>query len=521
MPIATAGVQDDAIAFLADPATHGGAEVTRIETHGNLIFLVGTDAWKIKRAVHFPYMDFSTLERRHQACLAELETNRRFAPDLYLGVSAITPVPGGRLCFDGPGVPIEWAVHMRRFGQGDLLSAHAEAGTLTDALAKAVADRVLESHAQAPLIIDADGYGRLQRVLMPLMAALSQTALPAERVSAWATAARAALEQNRGLLDARARAGCIRHCHGDLHAANIVLWQNRPMLYDAIEFDPEIARIDVLYDLAFLLMDLGMRGEPRAANVILNRTLWQARSNNALDGLAVLPLFMSLRAAIRAMVTAERAAQENGASRAQDIAKATTLLALAQTLLARPAPRLVAVAGLSGTGKSTLASALAPQLGGPPGAVHVRTDLVRKRLASVGETERLPAASYTPETSRAVYAETARQAARALDAGATVIVDAVAARPQERDAITAIARDRGVRFDGLWLTGSTDVLGARVAARRGDASDATVDVVHAQATWDTGPLGAEWTTIDAAGPAGMTYTRAAQALGLPTSPHVP
>lgn len=515
----TAGAQDDCIAFLAAPATHGGAEVTRIETHGNLIFLAGGEAWKIKRAVRFPYMDFSTLDRRHQACLAEFDINHRFAPDLYLGVVAITQAADGSLAFGGPGTAIEWAVHMRRFGQDDLLSAHAEARTLSDTMAKAVADRILESHAQAPVINEADGHGRVQRVLSPLISTLAQSKLDAAAVSAWGTAAQEALEMNRALLDARARAGCIRHCHGDLHAANIVLWQGRPMLYDAIEFNPEIARIDTLYDLAFLLMDLGMRGAPRAANVILNRMLWRAHGDEAFDGLAVLPLFMSLRAAIRAMVTAERAGQEDGPARTQDVANATALLAHAQALLARPAPRIVAVAGLSGTGKSTLAAALAPQLGGPPGAVHVRTDLVRKALAGLGETDRLPPASYTPEASRAVYAETLRQAARALAAGATVIIDAVAAHAAERDEIAALARQAGVPFQGLWLTGPQDVLSARVAARHCDASDATVDVVHAQAAWDIGSLAAQWQAIDAAGTAGMTYTRAAHVLGL--APHVP
>lgn len=521
MPTATAGAQDDVIAFLADPATHGGAEVTCIETHGNLIFLAGTSAWKIKRAVRFPYMDFSTLVRRHQACLAELDINRRFAPDLYLGVVAITRAEDGRLALSGSGAPVEWAVHMCRFGQDDLLSAHAEAGTLSDTMAKAVADRVLESHAQAPVVSDADGHGRVQRVLTPLLSTLSQTQLAAGAVAALATTAQVVLEQKRGLLDERARAGCIRHCHGDLHAANIVLWRGSPMLYDAIEFDPELARIDTLYDLAFLLMDLGVRGARRAANVILNRMLWRARSDVAYDGLAVLPLFMSLRAAVRAMVTAERAAQENAAARVKDMARASDLLAHARALLAPHPPRLLAVSGLSGTGKSTLASALAPHLGGPPGAVHIRTDLVRKGLAGADETERLPAASYTPEVSRAVYAETLRQAARALDAGATVIVDSVAAKTEERAAIAALARTRGLRFDGLWLTGPADVLGARVAARHGDASDATVDIVHAQAAWDIGSLGAGWRAIDAAGTSEMTYTRAAQALGLAPASHVP
>ena len=514
----TPGAQDDSIAFLADPASHGGADVLRLETHGNLIFLAGDEAWKIKRAVHFPYMDFSTLERRHQACVAEFEINRRAAPELYLGVVALTREADGRLAFNGKGPPIEWAVHMRRFAQEDLLSARADSGTITDALAKAVADRVLDSHAQAAVISDPDGHARVQRVLEPLIATLFGTHLGPRRVEAWAQAARDALETHRALLNARASAGHVRRCHGDLHAANIVLWRGEPMLYDAIEFDPEIARIDTLYDLAFLLMDLGVRGASRAANVILNRTLWRARTPDAIDALAPLPLFMSLRAAIRAMVTAERAVQEDAHARARDETKADALLARAQTLLSLPPPRLVAVAGLSGTGKSTLAAALAPHLGGAAGAVHVRTDLVRKALAGVDETQRLPAEAYTADASLKVYASALQQAARALAAGASVVFDAVAAHAQEREGIARVAAQAGVRFDGLWLTGPEHVLAARVAQRQADASDATADVVHAQAGWDTGELTIGWQSIDAAGTATTTMLRAGHMLGLTFPP---
>lgn len=354
----------------------------------------------------------------------------------------------------------------------------------------------------------------MQRVMEPLIATLSRTGLDARHVDSWAHAARSALATHRALLDARARAGYVRRCHGDLHAANIVLWRGEPMLYDAIEFDPEIASIDTLYDLAFLLMDLGMRDASRAANVILNRTLWRTGTTDAIDALALLPLFMSLRAAIRAMVTAERAVQEDAPARIPDEAKAAALLARAQTLLSPHPPRLVAVAGLSGTGKSTLAAALAPHLGGAAGAVHVRTDLVRKALAGVDETQRLPVEAYTAEASRKVYAAALQQAARALAAGASVVMDAVAAHASEREDIARVAAQAGVRFDGLWLTGPEHVLAARVAQRQADASDATAEVVHAQAGWDTGHLTTGWQAIDAAGAAATTLTRADHVLAL-------
>jgi aminoglycoside phosphotransferase family enzyme/predicted kinase len=509
----TAATQDEAVAVLANPATHGGARVTRLETHGNLIFLAGDDAWKIKRAVRFPYMDFSTLERRHAACEAELAVNRAFAPDLYLGVVPLTREADGHLALGGKGAAVEWAVHMRRFGQDDLLSAYAEAGRLTDAQAKAVADCVVESHRRAvpcdPATLAAtSGHARIARVLEPVIATLATTALAPATVTSWADAARARLEAVAALLDSRARSGAVRRCHGDLHAANIVFWRGTPMLYDAIEFDPEIATVDTLYDLAFLVMDLGVRGATRAANVILNRYLWRMQDLRDIDGLAALPLFMSLRAGIRSMVTAERAEQEEASRRGQDLAVAARLLAHAVELLSPPPARLLAIAGRSGTGKSTLAARLAPETGGAPGAVHLRTDLIRKALAGVGEMQRLPQSAYTAEASRRVYDETMRQARHALAAGASVIVDAVAAHAAEREAIANLAQEQGAEFLGLWLTGPADVLAARVDARVGDASDATADVVRTQANWDTGPLEKGWSAINAAGSIDDTYIRA-------------
>ena len=486
----TAESEDQAavIAFLADPQSYVGvSRVDRLETHGNLVFLAGEDAWKIKRAVRFPYMDFSTLYRRRVACAREVEVNRRLAPDLYLGCVPITRSAGGTLAFGGDGDVVEWAVHMRRFEQSALLSSIAAAGGIDADLAKAVADAVYESHRDAASVASPSGTTQLADLVSSICGSLARSeAFAGQDTGMFSRHAHDQLRRSSAALDRRATAGCVRRCHGDLHLANIVLWDGRPMLFDAIEFDEKIATIDTLYDLAFLFMDLCRHGQARAANVVLNRYLWRSQADLDLIGLQALPLFLGLRAGIRAMVTVDRAAQENRGAAEEDRERARAYMRAALEYVAPSPPQLVAVGGLSGTGKSTLAAALVPGLGAAPGAVHLRSDLERKTMFGVAETVRLPAEAYSTEASRGVYDLLCRKARLALAAGQSVVVDAVHATPDERSAIENVASDLEVPFRGLWLTAAGDELAARVAARRNDASDATPEFVARQLTWDTG-----------------------------------
>jgi hypothetical protein len=299
-----------------------------------------------------------------------------------------------------------------------------------------------------------------------------------------------------------------------LHLGNIVLWHGRPVFFDAIEFDEAIATIDTLYDLAFLLMHLDWRGHRRAANIVLNRYLWRGNDDLDLRGLVALPLFLALRAGIRAMVTAERAAQESPQAAERDRNVARNYLRAALAYAAPLPPRLIAIGGLSGTGKSTLGVALAPHLGSAPGAVHLRSDLERKALFGVEETVRLPGEAYTKEASGRVYGVLQRKAQLVLAAGHSVIVDAVCAAPQERQSIETVAVELAVPFQGLWLTVDPRDLAARVASRRNDASDATPEVVETQSGWDVGALSPAWTSIDGSGTSDETLARASAAAGV-------
>ncbi|MEW6123085.1 MAG: AAA family ATPase [Pseudomonadota bacterium] len=491
--------QAGVFAFLADPATHGGAPVTRIDTHAASVFLAGPDAYKVKRAVRFPFLDFSTLEKRHAACAAEMEANRDNAPMLYLGIVPITRGSGG-LALGGTGEAVEWAVHLRRFDETKTLDRLAGEG-LPAPLMAALATRILESHARAerrdgPEWIDA--FLREARATLSALREGGAVLGPAE-VGDYGTMLEERLAALEPLLRARGAAGEVRRCHGDLHLRNIALVDGAPVLFDAIEFNEAIATCDVLYDLAFLLMDLCHRQQGASANLLLNRYVLGTPDPAALlDGLAALPLFLSLRAAIRAKVALDLAGRaSDGAADAQIDARAH--FETARTLL-RPAgaPVLVAIGGLSGTGKSTVAARLAPRLGGPLGAIHLRSDIERKRLFGHGELERLPPDAYGACATERTYGVLRTLTVHALDAGFSVILDAVHARPEERQPLPGLAAAHGARFQGFWLDAPPDLLRRRVDARRNDASDATAAVVDLQAGFDIGPL--DWTRLDARGP---------------------
>jgi predicted kinase len=245
---------------------------------------------------------------------------------------------------------------------------------------------------------------------------------------------------------------------------------------------------------------------------MFNRYLVESGDDDQLAGIPALPLFLSVRAAIRAKVVAARLAQAGDADGQAAAARVGRYLAFAEVALERKAPRLVAVGGLSGSGKSTLAARLAARLGRLPGAVHLRSDVERKRLLRAPEFALLPESAYDAATTAAVYDALYRKAEAGLAAGQAVIVDGVHQLEAERHAVARVAERLGVRFDGLWLEAPTEVLVARVGGRRNDASDADARVVAEQAARESGRL--DWHRIDATGDAGLVLERACAALGL-------
>ena len=309
--------------------------------------------------------------------------------------------------------------------------------------------------------------------------------------------ARAELERHGALLDRRRDTGYVRQCHGDLHLRNIALIDGRPTLFDGIEFNDEIACTDVLYDVAFLLMDLWRRRLPGHANAVWNRYLAETEH---VDGLRLLPLFLSCRAAVRAKTSLTAAHfQADDRQRRSLQALAQRYLSMADAFLRPPGPALVAIGGLSGTGKSTIARQLAPLFGAAPGAVVFRSDEIRKRLCGVPLLERLGPDGYTSEVTERVYSTLAGSAGATIAEGCSVVADAVYAKPEERQAIERVAVDASIPFVGVWLEAPEAQLVDRTMQRRNDASDADADVVHRQHQQHTGPI--TWHRIDASAPA--------------------
>jgi aminoglycoside phosphotransferase family enzyme/predicted kinase len=497
--------------FMADPRTHGlSTPPVRIDTHSAVVFLAGENAYKVKRSVKFPFMDLSTLDKRKAACQAEVAVNHADAPTIYLDVMPVTR-SDGRLALGGCGEVVEWLVHMRRFNEHLTLDHVAEAGGLTPSLLAELVKAILASHARAPLRAGEPAAQSLRRYLQQNRTAFRESPelFPSERVEALTKRSEDMLTQLWELLLERGRAGFVRRCHGDLHLRNLVLLNGVPTLFDAVEFDDAIATGDVLYDLAFLLMDLWERGLKSEANLVFNRYLWGS-DNAQLRGLAALPHFLSIRATIRAKVIAASLPHLRGEQREAMAAEARQYFSAAEAFLEAIPPRLVAIGGFSGSGKTTLASNLAASIGRAPGAIHLRSDIERKVLAGVAETERLPEESYTQAASDAVYASLRRKAETVLAAGYSVVVDAVHARPAEREAIKAVAAAAGVPFAGLWLEAPLDLLLERVRARVGDASDATEAVVRHQIQHDVGPM--DWARLSAAGDLGQHAAAALRAL---------
>jgi uncharacterized protein len=486
--------QESVFAFLSDPRLH--PHMHRIDTHAASVFLEGDRALKIKRAVRFPFLDYSTLAKRKAACDDEIRINRQFAPEIYRRVVPINRDRDGHLNIGGGGTPVEFAIEMTRFDERQTIDHLAEAGPLEPDLVDGIADVIANSHTVAPRAEATPWIESIAKIITDNTAAFRTADCFSESdVDDLQEASLAAFSRIRGLLEQRGRQGRVRRCHGDLHLANIVLIDQKPVLFDAIEFDEKIASIDVLYDLAFALMDLLRYGRPAAANRLLNRYLSITPIEN-LDALAALPLFLSMRSAIRAHVLLARL-DRIASDKAGIIQTARAYFGLAQASIHPPAPMLIAVGGLSGTGKSVLARALAPLVAPLPGAVVLRSDVLRKQLFGVDETDRLPAKAYDPDVGERIYRTMVQRAKRILAQGHSVVVDAVFARDTERAAILDAARTAKVRFVGLFLVTDLATRQSRVGRRKADASDATPEIAEIQETYNIGTI--DWDIVNAAG----------------------
>jgi uncharacterized protein len=453
-----------------------------IETHISLVF-VGTDTvWKLKKAVKLPFLDFTRVEDRHRFTIRELELNAPAAPGMYRDIVPVVRQPDGSLALGTTptDAPIEdWVLRMAPVPADDFLEAIAARGGLTAPLQDALADAVAAYHHALPVVTGLRP--PMRDIALGNVPSALGAGLPAPDVEAWRDAVLCALDTIDPLLCRRADAGFVRRAHGDLHLSNLCLWRDRPVPFDALEFDESLATIDLAYDLAFLLMDLDHQVDRAAANRVLNR--YVARTGDV-ELVPALPAFLSIRAMVRAHVEAR-----SGHATAWQ-----PYLQAAQDYL-RPAPvMVVAVGGLPGTGKSTLARALAPGLGRAPGALILRSDEIRKRQHNSEPEQRLPQSAYSDAASQAVFATIADGTRIAAAGGHCVVADATFIDPAHRRLVEDAARAAGVPFAGFWLDAPLAELERRIIARSGDASDATIAVLHAAARG--APGAGNWHPVD-------------------------
>ena len=493
--------QSEVVRFLSKGESYGlpHESVHRIQTHGAFVFLVGSHVYKIKRSVKYSYMDFSTLDLRERACRRELAINQPQAPEIYHDVVAITRDLHGCLSLGGQGQVVEWAVHMNRFPSDALLLNYAQDNRLTEAMAQSVGSAVARYHRDLRPVQRPGAAKRLIDVVKGQQGFLRQLTCThpelADRCGKLIGLLDEQILRYQGLLENRGKQGFVVRGHGDLHLGNIAVIDDRPILFDALEFDEALATVDTLYDLSFLLMDLDHTGRRESANIILNRYLVETGIQENYAALSLLPLFLGLRASVRCMVSFQRSQIQADSARHESFSQAISYLSYAVSALTPSQACLIAIGGLSGTGKSTQARALAPRVGPTPGAVHIRSDQERKNLAKVSETQRLPSTAYTEATSQQVYAAIIDKAELVLRAGYSAVLDATFLDVSTRMQAEELACRCSVPFYGYWLTASDGALRARVAARYGDASDATVEVVNAQLSKDAGPI--SWHRVDA------------------------
>lgn len=466
-----------------DVYPHPADPVQHIETHISHVFLAGDFAYKIKKPIDLGFLDFSTLERRHRCCEEELRLNRRLAPDLYLGVVAITgsasaPRVGGQ------GEIVEYAVWMHRFPQEALLSRQPLSGELMDRLAEDVAD----FHARIPVAGRESPFGTPDAVLAPMVENLLQirrrAVLPGrldrlDRLEAWT---RSRWKSLTPAIERRRRHGYVRECHGDMHRGNIALVDGEIRIFDAIEFSPALRWIDTASEIAFLIMDLEESGAAPLARRFLNRYLERSGDYGALE---VLDLYKVYRALVRAKVLAIRLGQADldPSEDARERARCSRYLELAESYTLPRSPRLLIACGLSGSGKSHMGRRLREAMP----VIHLRSDVERKRLFGMPETATsnasLDAGIYFPTATKWTYGRLLRLADAILGYGYDVLVDATFITKERRMRFWSLAHQHGVPAAILALDAPLEVLRDRIICRRAqgrDASEASLDVLDRQ-----------------------------------------
>ena len=468
---------------------HPVGHIELIETHISWVILTGDFAYKIKKPVDFGFLDFSTLEKRHRYCEQELQLNRRLAPEIYLDVVAITGTQN-KPRISAAGDAFEYAVKMRQFPQSAQLDNLLAAGELTPEHIDAIAQMVAKFHQTVEVADDSMDYGNKDMVYQPVEENFSQikqhldTDRYADKLETLDQWCRVEFSKLETVFENRKHAGYIRECHGDMHLRNLLWLDGRAIAFDCIEFNPALRWIDVLSEVAFLVMDLQDRKQPQLANRFLNRYL---ELTGDYPGLSVLPFYLSYRALVRAKVNTLRLQQTalSVAERESTIAEFESYLELAITYTQQPTPKLIIMRGLSASGKSTVSQQLLEKFS----AIRIRSDVERKRLFNIASTDqstgsktsnKIDSGIYNAQASQQTYAKLAELASQIISAGYSVIVDAAFLQHAQRETFQTLAVQLAVPYLILEVTAPAETLRQRIRQRKFDVSDADLSVLEHQ-----------------------------------------
>jgi len=463
---------------------HPVKKIELIETHISCVLLTGDFAYKIKKPVNFGFLDFSTLEKRHTFCLNELSLNRRLAPDIYLDVVTISGVPD-KPVINGSGEVFEYAVKMAQFPQSAQLDHRLAAGKLNVEHMDAIARMVADFHQAIDIADDSMDYGNNHAVYQPVEENFIQirehldTGKYDETLTMLQSWSQSAFVKLKPVFEQRKHDGFIRECHGDMHLRNLLWLNGGPVAFDCIEFNSQLRWIDVISEVAFLVMDLQDRKQPQLANRFLNSYL-QATGDYA--GLAVLPFYLCYRALVRAKVNALRLEQKNitQQERVQAVADFESYLELAKVYTQQAIPKLIIMRGLSASGKSTVSQQLLDAMG----LIRIRSDVERKRLFSIASSDKaaneIDQGIYSAQASQQTYAKLLELALQVVSAGYSVIIDAAFLKHEQRQPFQQLAERLRVGYLVLEVTAPPAVLRQRIVARKNDVSDADLAVLEHQ-----------------------------------------
>lgn len=463
---------------------HPTSTLDLIETHISWVILTGDFAYKIKKPVNFGFLDFSTLEKRHGFCKQELTLNRRLAPDIYLAVTPITGTPE-KPHISGNGEAIEYAVKMVQFPQSAQLDNMLANGELNTGHIDSVAKMIADFHQRSPRADTSMFYGDSEMVYQPVegnFTQINEHLDTTEYTDILASLSRwfdAEFKKLDSVFEQRKHDGFVRECHGDMHLRNLVWFKNHATAFDCIEFNETLRWIDVISEIAFLVMDLQDRKQQQLANHFLNTYL---EISGDYAGLSVMPFYLGYRAMVRAKVNVLRLDQKDieRSEKENSITEFESYLELAMSYIQPPEPKLIIMRGLSASGKSTVSQQLLDNLG----AIRIRSDIERKRMFGVkptdSTTEAVETGIYSPQSSQQTYDRLVELSSLAIAAGYSVIIDAAFLKYEQRKPFQQLAKSLNMSYIIIEVTAPDEVLRQRIQERTNDVSDADLTVLEHQ-----------------------------------------